>query len=79
MGQNILEMNYGSESVRASEAGCRRARALTYDESKAAEAAFRGEPLNPSWSAAARSVYEGISIAMIKKSLAETTCGITTL
>ena len=78
MRPDILEMNYDSESVRASETGCRSPRALTYDESKAAEAAFRGEPLNPSWSAAARSVYEGISIAMIKKSLAEATCGITT-
>jgi hypothetical protein len=79
MGPNILEANYGSESVGATETGCRRQRALTYDESKAAEAAFRGEPFNPSWSAAARSVYEGISVAMIKKSLAATTCGMTTL
>ena len=38
-------------------------RALTYDEKKAAEAAFRGLPLNPSWSAAAREVYEGIITA----------------
>lgn len=35
-------------------------RDLTYDEKKAAEAAFRGLPLNPSWSAAAKDVYEGI-------------------
>lgn len=35
-------------------------RELTYDEKKAAEAAFRGLPLNPKWSAAARDVYEGI-------------------
>src|SRR5688572_26573314 len=39
-------------------------RELTYDEKKAAEAAFRGLPLNPSWSAAARDVYEGIMVAL---------------
>jgi hypothetical protein len=38
-------------------------RDLTYDEKKAAEAAFRGLPLNPSWSAAAKDVYEGIMTA----------------
>jgi len=79
MGPDILEMNHGSESILGGEARSRRPRALTYDESKAAEAAFRSEPFNPSWSEAARSVYEGISIAMIRKSLAETTCGITTV
>src|SRR5688500_2329591 len=39
-------------------------RELTYDEKKAAEAAFRGLPINPSWSAAARDVYEGIIVAL---------------
>lgn len=39
-------------------------RELTYDEKKAAEAAFRGLPVNPSWSAAAREVYEGIIVAL---------------
>jgi hypothetical protein len=38
-------------------------RELTYDEKKAAEAAFRGLPINPSWSAAARGVYDGIITA----------------
>jgi hypothetical protein len=38
-------------------------RELTYDEKKAAEAAFRGLPPNPSWSAAAREVYAGIITA----------------
>ena len=42
-------------------------RELTYDEKKAAEAAFRGLPLNPSWSAAAREVYEGIITARQKE------------
>ncbi|MFM8551587.1 MAG: hypothetical protein ACKOCD_04615 [Nitrospiraceae bacterium] len=35
-------------------------RKLTYDESKAAEAAFRGLPCDPHWSEAARAVYDGI-------------------
>lgn len=35
-------------------------RNLTHDEKKAAEAAFQGLPFDPRWSAAARSVYEGI-------------------
>ena len=38
-------------------------RELTYDEKKAAEAAFRGLPVNPSWSSAAREVYDGIIAA----------------
>lgn len=39
-------------------------RPLTYDEQKAAEAAFSGYPINPAWSAAARLVYYGIVDAM---------------
>lgn len=39
-------------------------RPLTYDEKKAAEAAFRGDPFNPAWSAAAAKVYGGIVAAM---------------
>jgi hypothetical protein len=35
-------------------------RDLSYDEKKAAEAAFRGLPCDPQWSAAARAVYDGI-------------------
>ena len=35
-------------------------RSLTHDERKAAEAAFRGIPCDPTWSAAARAVYDGI-------------------
>ncbi len=33
---------------------------LTYDERRAANAAFAGHPFDPSWSKAARAVYEGI-------------------
>jgi hypothetical protein len=40
------------------------ARDLTYDERKAAEAAFRGLPVDPKWSKSARGVYEGILSAM---------------
>lgn len=39
-------------------------RELTYDEKKAAEAAFRGLPVDPTWSSAARSVYQGIVKAL---------------
>jgi hypothetical protein len=42
-------------------------RALTHDEQKAAEAAFRGEPFNPAWSVAAAKVYAGIQSAMDKR------------
>jgi len=39
-------------------------RALSHDEKNAAAAAFAGRPLNPKWSARARSVYEGIIKAL---------------
>jgi len=39
-------------------------RPLTTDEKKAAEAAFRRDPFDPTWSEAARAVYEGILQAM---------------
>jgi hypothetical protein len=38
-------------------------RRLTYDEMKAAEAAFQGRAFNESWSQAARLVYDGIVAA----------------
>lgn len=44
-------------------------RELTYDEKKAAEAAFRGIPLDPRWSASARRVYEGILNALRAKGI----------
>jgi hypothetical protein len=37
---------------------------LTYDEKKAAEAAFRGLPCDPKWSVSARKVYDGIIQAL---------------
>jgi hypothetical protein len=42
-------------------------RELTHDEKKAAEAAFRGELFNPSWSDAAAKVYAGIIQARQKR------------
>jgi hypothetical protein len=42
-------------------------RPLTYDERKAAEAAFRGAPFDPQLSESARKVYIGISSAMANK------------
>ncbi len=33
---------------------------LTYDQRKAAEAAFRGLPFNSQWSASAQDIYHGI-------------------
>lgn len=37
---------------------------LTYDERKAAEAAFAGRPCNPRWSESAKRVYEGLVHAL---------------
>ena len=39
-------------------------KALTYDEKKAADAAFAGRPFNDAWSASARVVYDGIVKAL---------------
>ncbi len=44
-----------------------RVRPLTYDETKAAEAAFQGEPFNPDWSDSARVVYDGLRAAIAKR------------
>lgn len=37
-----------------------RIRSLSFDEKKAAEAAFRGLPVDPKWSLGAQSIYLGI-------------------
>lgn len=39
-------------------------KSLSHDEKKAAEAAFAGRPFNPTWSAGARLVYDGIVKAL---------------
>jgi hypothetical protein len=40
---------------------------LTFDEKKAAEAAFQGLPCDPQWSASAREVYDGILGVLLKR------------
>ena len=45
----------------------KRNRSLTYDENKAAEAAFKGLPFDAKWSEAARKVYLGLSAAIANK------------
>ena len=44
----------------------RKPRTLSYDETKAAEAAFQGRPFNEDWSEAAWAVYQGIHAACRK-------------
>jgi hypothetical protein len=39
-------------------------KALSHDEKKAADAAFAGRPFNETWSASARTIYEGIVKAL---------------
>jgi len=39
-------------------------KSLTYDEQKAAEAAFTGNPPNPDWTEAAQRLYARLSAAM---------------
>ena len=39
-------------------------RLLTYDEQKAADAAFAGKPFNTDWSSNSKAVYDGIVGAM---------------
>ena len=45
-------------------------KALTYDEKKAADAAFTGRPFNEAWSASARAIYDGIVKALPHTDLA---------
>jgi len=39
-------------------------RLLTYDEQKAADAAFAGKPFNTDWSSDSKAIYDGIVGAM---------------
>jgi hypothetical protein len=43
------------------------ARALSFDERKAAEAAFQGEPFDPEWTIAGQLVYAGIMAALASR------------
>jgi len=40
---------------------------LTYDEHKAAEAAFRGYPPNPDWTDSAQEIYARLSAAIAQR------------
>ena len=64
MPQNMMEGACSRDIVEMKHPASDQSRPLTYDEKKAAEAAFRGEPFNPAWSAAAAKVYAGIVSAM---------------
>lgn len=64
MRQEMMEHECSRDSAESKDRDANQPRALTYDEKKAAEAAFRGEPFNPAWSAAAAKVYAGILSAM---------------
>ena len=46
-------------------------RPLTHDEHKAAEAAFRGLPLNSAWSPGAQAIYHGIVSATHGRNVVE--------
>lgn len=41
---------------------------LTFDEKRAAEAAFQGHPYDPEWSASALEVYDGILGVLLRRS-----------
>ena len=73
MPQNRMDLESGNGVVESNEGATRALRDLTYDQKKAAEAAFQGEPFNPAWSAAAAVVYEGIVSAMSRMQIAALT------
>ncbi len=74
MPQDRMDLESGNGVVESNNEGMTRAlRDLTYDQKKAAEAAFRGEPFNPAWSASAAIVYEGIVSAMCRMQVAALT------
>lgn len=64
MRQDMMEDECSRDIAESKDLDADQPRVLTYDEKKAAEAAFRGEPFNPAWSAAAAKVYAGILSAM---------------
>lgn len=71
MGPDRMDGTTTEHNNHGGEGGSGRApRTLTYDEGKAAEAAFQGLPFNPDWSDAARKVYDGIVLAMGERQLA---------
>lgn len=71
MPQDMMEDACSRDTAEMRDVASDLARPLTYDEKKAAEAAFRGDPFNPVWSAAAAKVYAGIVSAMGKIQVSE--------
>lgn len=72
MRQDMMKDESHRDIAESKQPDSTRQRSLTYDETKAAEAAFKGEPFNPAWSAAAATVYAGITEAMEKRQMAVT-------
>ena len=56
MSQEMMHNGSGNGTAESIEPGVHGRRDLTYDQKKAAEAAFRGEPFNPAWSVARKSM-----------------------
>jgi len=73
MSQELRQSATGDHIATSNERSGHGGRDLTYDQKKAAEAAFRGEPFNPAWSVAAATVYEGIVSAMCRMQVAALT------
>ena len=72
MRQDMMKDEGHRNTVELKPSDSTRQRSLTYDETKAAEAAFKGEPFNPAWSAAAATVYAGITEAIEKRMMTVT-------
>jgi hypothetical protein len=70
MRQDMMEDACSREIVELKASPRDQPRPLTYDEKKAAEAAFRGEAFHPAWSAAAAKVYAGILSAITRRDTA---------
>jgi hypothetical protein len=66
MEQVANELQKLDRNASCRDADKKRSRPLTYDEKKAAEAAFQGTSFNPAWSQAAMQVYEGVFAAMTR-------------
>ena len=70
MRQDMMKDESHRDTAESKHSDSTRQRSLTHDETKAAEAAFKGEPFNPAWSAAAATVYAGITQAIEKRLMA---------
>ena len=64
MPPDMMKDTLGRGNPEANRENLEQPRALTHDEKKAAEAAFRGAPFNPAWSSSAARVYVGIISTM---------------